>query len=162
MDGYNQVHLQVFVEVRKHNLVLKCSKAPIDRAEIRNGSTTLCKFLARLVGRIPAGPRQLVLGYAPPLPSILLSSGSFLSLSLLKVFRLSLSPIRLSFHKYILPSQAIGQWLSPPLFSGSLLSLLKKCLYFINRFCSYFSTSVSQSNFPSIKRPWIQHLRHMS
>ena len=66
MDGYNQVHLQVFVEVRKHNLVLKCSKAPIDRAEIRNGSTTLCKFLARLVGRIPAGPRQLVLGYAPP------------------------------------------------------------------------------------------------
>ena len=74
MDGYNQVHLKVFVgsnrkgvEVRKHNLV-----ASIDRAEIRNGSTTLCKFLARLVGRIPAGPRQLVLGYAPPLyPPIL-------------------------------------------------------------------------------------------
>ena len=75
----NQVHLKVFVgsnrkgvDVRKHDLVLKCSKAPIDRAEIRNGSTTLCKFLARLVGRIPAGPRQLVLGYAPPLyPPIL-------------------------------------------------------------------------------------------
>ena len=79
MDSYNQVHIKVYVgfnrkgvEVRKHNLVLKCSKAPIDRAEIRNGSTTLCKFLARLVGRIPAGPRQLVLGYAPPLyPPIL-------------------------------------------------------------------------------------------
>ena len=37
----------------------------------------------------------------PPLPSILLSSGSFLSLSLLKVFRLSLSPIFYLFIKVL-------------------------------------------------------------
>ena len=68
MDSYNQVHIKVFVgfnrkgvEVRKHNLVLKCSKAPIDRAEIRYGSTTLCK-MARTIppSFVEIGPKLRV------------------------------------------------------------------------------------------------------